>query len=158
MILGYSTSIDTHISISTGHPLRLKGSKMNKASQVVVILVCIELLLSLMSIVLKLLLFFVFFIYIDQYNSVTRVVKALYDILNKSMTLSKFRTRLICVIHRVMVKNVTGSIIIYFFSVRRLLVLRGHSIFFIHSTTANDLRLRKDFLSQILSITFIFLS
>ena len=57
MILGYSTSIDTHISISTGHPLRLKGSKMNKASQVVVILVCIELLLSLMSIVLKLLMF-----------------------------------------------------------------------------------------------------
>ena len=41
-----------------------------------------------------------------------------------------------------------------FVSVRHLSVLPGHSFFFIPATTANDLRLRRIFLSQILSITF----
>ena len=45
-----------------------------------------------------------------------------------------------------------------FFSVRLLSVLHGHSVFFIPATTANDLRLRRIFLFQILCITFIFLS
>ena len=36
-------------------------------------------------------------------------------------------------------------IFLYIFSVRLLLVLRGHSFFFIPATTANDLRLRRIF-------------
>ena len=49
------------------------------------------------------------------------------------------------------------SIFKKFFSYRLLSVLRGHSIF-IPATTANDLRLRRIFLSQILSITLILFS
>ena len=49
------------------------------------------------------------------------------------------------------------SIFTKFFSYRLLSVLRGHLIF-IPATTANDLRLQRIFLSQILSITLILFS
>jgi len=57
--------------------------------------------------------------------------------------------------------NTTLLVLFFFFfkfSVRLLSVLRVHSGFFIPATTANDLQLRRMFLSQIVSITFIFLS
>ena len=49
--------------------------------------------------------------------------------------------------------SIQKSPLYFFFSVRLLSVLCGHSIFFIHATTVNDLRL----LSQIILIT-VFLS
>ena len=46
-------------------------------------------------------------------------------------------------ITRLSCRTVTYDRFFYFFSVRLLSVLRGHSVFFIPATTANDLRLRR---------------